>query len=307
MMSELVIWIRTIIIYTFPAVTLICVIANSLSFLIFSHKRFHNTIFSTYFRFYLLFEILNQILPINKMFELNLEMYFSLISNFSCKLRKYFAYSDHSITAWFMMIISFDRYLSIGYPTKFLIRKNKMFQIIASCFIIGYNCCFYIPFLFFYIKESKTNRTNQTIITYKCISPGLWVEFLNLIHELSIPFSFMFLFTLLTIRIVFKSRRSSLNNSSKSKDLKFAISSITMNVLFLLFNSPYFIFIIMNDYFDLFANQIILFKLLNSIINFFFYINSTMTFFVNYFFNSMFKKEFNDLFILSNNNNANSS
>jgi hypothetical protein len=44
------------------------------------------------------------------------------------------------------------------------------------------------------------------------------------------------LFTLLSIRTVFNSRKASSNNSSitKSKDMKFAISSITINILFLL-------------------------------------------------------------------------
>ena len=162
------------------------------------------------------------------MFELNLEMYFSLISNFFCKLRKYFAYSDHAITGWLMVIISFDRYLSISYPTRFLFRKKKLFQIMSSFFVIGFNYCLYIPYWCFYIKEIVTNKSlNQTkMITYKCVSPGIWAELLNLFQECLIPFSLMFLFTILTIRTVSNSRSASSNNSRivKQKDFKFMIT-----------------------------------------------------------------------------------
>jgi hypothetical protein len=144
-MSTLIL-LRIVIVYTFPVISFIGFITNIISFVIFSRKRFENTIFSTYFRFYLVFEIINPIFPINKMFELNFEIYFGLISDFCCKLRRFFSNYNTSNTPWFLVIISLDRFLSIAYPTRFLLRKKPIFQILISFFIIGINFGLYTPF-----------------------------------------------------------------------------------------------------------------------------------------------------------------
>ena len=292
---------KKIIVYSFPVISIVGIVTNSLSFLIFTRKRFQNTVFSTYFRFYILFEMLNLILPINKMFEFNFNIYLSLVSDFFCKLRKFFGSCNYAITPWFLVIISLDRFLSIAYPARFLFRKKPIFQILISCFTIGFNLCLYTPFWFYYIKEIRTNLSNQTISSYNCEPPGLWVEFINLSQEFLIPFFLMLLFTLLTIRTVFNSRAASSNNTSKSKDMKFAVSSITINILFLLLSSPYFILLLIKDYSDLFVNISDLFELLEAISYFLYYIYSVIFLFINYYSNSMFKKEFNIVFSFNKN------
>ena len=288
--------VKTIIVYSFPLIALIGLITNSISFVIFSRKRFQNTMFSTYFRFYLAYETVNLILPINKMFELNLGLYFSTISNFFCKLRQFFGYSGYAVSIWFLMIISLDRFLSISFPNKFLFRKKNQFQILTSCFIIGFNYCLYIPIWFYYLDETKKNQTNQTITIYTCRSPGFWAELMNLFQGCLIPLSLVFLFTLLTIRSVFNSRKqSSIINSSttvKSRDIKFAISSITINIIYLTISFPFYLLLLIKDYSIVFADLDNLYKMLNSISFFFLYIGLTLTFFINYFVNSMFRKEF---------------
>ena len=292
-MSVLIL-LKTIIIYSLPAITLIGLITNSMSLIIFSRKRFRGTIFSTYFRIHLSIETINLIFPINKMFELNLGMYFTLISTFCCKIRKFFANYNYAVAPSILVIISIDRFLSIAYPSKFLMRKKSLFQIFICFLVIGVNFCLYTPFWLFDLNEiNQTNQENQTLITYKCISPGQWIDFINILQEFFIPFTLTLLFTLLTIRTVFKSRAASSNNSSitKSKDIKFALSSITINILFLLFCSPYFILVLINDYSSLFKNRTDLFKMLEALSYFFFYFNSTIGLFANYFSNSIFKKE----------------
>ena len=204
-MSTLIL-LRKVIVYTFPVISFIGFITNIISFVIFSRKRFENTIFSTYFRFYLVFEIINPIFPINKMFELNFEMYFGLISDFCCKLRRFFSNFNSSNTPWFLVIISLDRFLSIAYPTRFLLRKKPIFQILISFFIIGINFGLYTPFWFYHLRQNTKNKTNQTsIISNECFSPITWLKFTNLVQEFVIPFCLMSLFTFLTIRTVFNS------------------------------------------------------------------------------------------------------
>ena len=285
------IWIRTIIVYSFPAITLVGIIANSLSFLIFSRKRFHNTIFSTYFRFFIVVQTINILFSINKMLEQNLFIYFGKISNFTCKLRHFFVFCNFSITGWFLVTISLDRYLSIAFPSKFLYRKKPLFQILTSSFIIIYNIIMYIPFMFSHLKIIHPNGTNHSETI--CEIPSyIWLSFVDLSQSILIPFTFMIIFTSFTIKIVFDSRKStSSNRNNKSKDMKFAISSIAINFLFLISNLPVFILDISLRYSDLFTNLKNVFIVLQSVFLFLLYTNMGSTFFINYFFNSMFKKE----------------
>ena len=291
--------LKTIIVYSFPCLALMALITNLLLLIIFSRKTFQNTIFATYFRVYLVIDTFNLIFPINRMLELNLGIYFGLVSNILCKLRKFLPSWTNAITPWLLVIISFDRYLSIAHPSKFSFRKKFLFQILTSCFVIGFNFCMFTPLWFYYLKETiKTNETNnQTfIISYECLLPEkFFFRFIGILQQCIIPFCFMSLFTLLTIKTVFNSRESSSNNSTitKSKDMKFAVSSITFNIIFLLFNTPYFVFLVINNYTNLFIDRTeALYKILESIFNFFLNFNSIFILISNYISNSIFKKEF---------------
>jgi hypothetical protein len=287
--------IKTITVYSYSAIAFIGLLTNSLSFYIFSRKRFKNTIFSSYFRFYLVFQTLNLIFPINKIFEMNHASFFSNISNFTCGFRFFFVYVNFAIAAWFLVIISFDRYLSICYPTKYLMRKKTIFQIVVSFILIGFNICFYIPFWFYYIKESVYISTNQTkIISLRCSSPGIWLEFMDLFQQILIPFFFMILFSLLTAKNVIQSRKINCSTNSKTaiNDRKFAISSITINILFLIFNLPHILLKIINQYSYLYMNDLNLLRAIQSFSYFFVFLNLDSTFFINYWVNSMFKNEF---------------
>ena len=284
--------VRTIMTYTFSVISIIGLITNSITFVIFSRKKFKNTIFSTYFRAFLLFQCLNLIMPVNKMLEFNLNLYFSKISNLTCKLRYFYSFPNYAITAWFLVAISFDRYLSIAFPSKYQFRKSKLFQILTSLVIICYNYCFYIPCWFYYIKETRKNESNETKINLKCISPGIWANMMDLFQSILMPFLIMIFFTSLTIKTIYRSRQIVINSTGlRSKDIKFAVSSITINVLFLIFNLPNFIITLIYDYSDFFVNLNNLFIVLQSFCLFVFYINLSSTFFINLAVNSLFRKE----------------
>ena len=201
---SILILLKIIIVYSFPAITLYVLIANTISFIIFSRKRFRNTIFSTYHRFYLVFDTFCVVLPINKMFESNLNQYFSQISDFTCKIRAFFGFFNFAIIAWFLVVISIDRFLSISYPNRFAFRKKRLFQIFISVFIIFLHVLFYIPFCFFYLKQIQANETNSSgLKNYECVSPGLYAILMDLFQSTVIPFLLMIIFTIFSIKTVF--------------------------------------------------------------------------------------------------------
>ena len=315
MFQILIFLVKTVIVYSFPALSLLGLITNTLSFYIFSRKSFKNTIFSIYFRFFLIDQILNLLMPINKMFELNFNLYFSRISNFTCKLRYFYGNVNYSISAWLLVLISFDRYLTISHPVKFLVRKRPILQILACCSIIAFSICFNISSMFFYLKETKTNTTESTNLTQikiikRCVTPNFWFQVMKMIQSILTPFLLMIIFTTLTIRNIFKSRqqascsnRSSSITVQSSKDRKLTISSIANNALFLLFNLPYILLNLINDYTNLFVNLNDLFMIVEAVSFLFLYIDISLTFFINYFVNSMFRKEMKIIFSGKNNKN----
>ena len=295
--------IKEIIVYSFPVITLIGLITNTTSFVIFSRKKFQNTIFSTYFRFFITFQNLNLILPINKILEFNFNIYFSRISNFTCKLRNFYGYFNLACSAWLLVAISLDRYLCIAYPTRFLFRKKVLFQILACFIIIVFHVCYFVSSWFYYLKETRISSTNETLNQtrkiYKCVPSGIETDIMELFEHILIPFFLMILFTSLTSRHVFQSRKIVCSTlTTINNDRRFAISSITINILFVLFNLPQFLLNMINDYTLLFANHLYLLRVLQSITYFFHFTDLISIFFINYFVNSIFKKEF-DLMIFN--------
>ena len=286
-------WFKTIIFYSYPLITIIGLITNPLSIFIFTRTKLNKTTFSVYFRFFLLFQCLDLILPIYKMFQYNLNIDFSIWSNFLCKLRFYYSRVNLATPAWFLAIISFEQFMSIVYPTKLLIRKKLKFQLLSSLLIIIMNLLFFTPTLIFcYVKYEKINETNET---KECVFDGSWFDIVDLIYAILIPCILMSIFTSITIATVFKSRQTTTRppgiNKLKSKDIRFAITSISNIFLYLIFNIPYFIFIIIRKNTDLFEKLNILDLFLHSLFILLIYLSLISSFFINYIVNSIFRNE----------------
>jgi hypothetical protein len=289
---------KTVIVYTYPIISLIGFITNTLSFIIFSRKRFKNTIFFTYFRFLVIFDIITLVFPINKLFELNFNIYFRDFSDELCKFRFYFTYSIFPISGWVLVLISFDRFVNISFPNRFLLTKKATFQLSMCLIVFGLNFTYYIPNLFYYIRVNvnSKNSTNQTVLTYKCTNPGFPIEWMDIIESSLLPYLLMFSFTSFSIFLLFKSRsKSSIKSSNKSsikkKDLRFALTSIALDFVFILLNLPDGILKLANLYNqNLFKNQDI-YQFLSSLFYLIAYTNSALVFFINVTFNSMFRNE----------------
>ena len=280
-----------IIYYLYPVVALIGLLFNSLTFILFSRKRFKNTIFWIYFRFLLIFDSLSMFLPVNKFLEQVFDIYIRIISSFLCKFRYFYIYSVYPVSGWTLAIVSIDRFLSISYPNRFVIRKKVSFQIVACISIMSFNFIYYSPNLFFKFIEIEEfdNETNQTDVYYRCRNPGIPLDLMDLIGSTLIPFLIMILFTSFTLVSLFKMRKNSLQmNKTRSKDKRFAIVTITVNFVFLAFNIPYGIYQNFKEHFE----PSDLKSLFASICSLMLYFNSSSQFILNILVNSIFRNEF---------------
>lgn len=287
--------------YTYPIISMIGFIFNVLAFIVFSGKKFEKTSFSIYFRFLIISDILSLLLPINRILELNFNIKLQDVSDVFCVIRVFYSYITIALSAWSTVIISIDRACSIIYPNRFLFRKNTKFRIIVCLLNLIFNIIIYGSL--FDLRLGPTiindNGTNQTFITMTCKSDQIYMFWLDLFNSDIVPFALMITFTLYTLRFIFKARGTA-GSSVNKKDLKFAATSITLNVIFLIFNTPYCIYNIYSFYIsvDPYLDNLLFIIFLALL-----YCNSCSVFFINYMVNSLFKQELGNIFHKNSKNN----
>ena len=99
------------------------------------------------------------------------------------------------------------------------------------------------------------NDTNSTDTCYFIDSYSKNIlSFLDLVNRASLSYILLLTFTIANIRTIFKSRKRISTNKRLAKDIKFAITSIILNLIFIFFTLPVTIIVffpvnINNDYF----------------------------------------------------------
>lgn len=296
-MNETIIILDKIFLLIFPFIYLFGIVGNMLSFLIFSRKRFENTIFEVYFRsLNILYSIMLQYVVIDFLkyrFDINLE----LISNNVCKFLNYIYFTLAPIGSWTLVIISLDRMLNVIYPFKFVVLKNsKIFQFGVIGFLVVFNHIYYIRLIFRAQITDKRDLSNLNV-TNNLTSSSLMIceirdggitYWMDLFNSTLLPFVFMITFSSITIRNLFELKLN-LSKNLSIKDKRFAIISISQNVTFLILNMPIVIYYLCSFYVK-FDEQIIDFFYITAIIPY--YIQCGMIFYINCFVNPIFRNEF---------------
>ena len=266
---------------------------NILALIIFSRKKFHNTIFSIYFRFLCLFDTFAILFAIDDFISYHFNIYLKGISSFSCKFLMYLSYITPSVSTWMLVIISIDRVISIVKPSRLLIRKRVEFQIIICICVLLFNLIYYIQLLFSNISsEIIEDNSNQTEIWCFVITEhyNMIFDWIDLFYSTVIPFIFMLISTIITLTFIFKSRKKVTISKNLIKDIKFAITSIFLNLLFLILNFPLQFYYILGDFSPIDDRDID--QLVDSLLSQLFFLNYGVIFYISILTNSLFRAEF---------------
>lgn len=190
-----------------------------------------------------LFELLQIIvIYLQYTFDINL----STISDLSCRLWNYVFYTFATISLWLIVYISLDRCISIQRPAwRFTLRKIKN-QFIWFILVIVVNIIYYIPVGFYFKGFSSNNTTNshQIICDFANKDAVLLISYLDLAIRVILPFCLMFAFSLMLTNSLFKSRRRIVENflpdenQTFYKEIRLALSSITMNIIYMITQLP---------------------------------------------------------------------
>ncbi len=245
-------------------------IGNFLGLLIMKRKKMKKIGPVNIYRYLFIMDSVYLCLILEPYFETEYEIDFCTFSSWSCKLYSYLSYLLQVISPMLLVFISIEKLISIRFQKKKMILRKYTVQLFYFLSIMLFSSLFYLPVYHVYELSSHlvsqntsnlSNSSNLTISVKMCsfIKEEFQeiVSYMDFIVRVIIPFFLMSLFTLLLIITIFNSRKKtsrfktrSRHNQTFSRDIRFAITSILLNIIFLIFQLPLSIYVLFPDYFS---------------------------------------------------------
>jgi hypothetical protein len=308
--------------YSFYILSTLCgtgLVCNLISLGIFTRKKLDKYYSKNLFRLNLLNDSLNLV------FLLIQQTYLANLPNsiYFCKFFFSIIFIIPAYSAWILVYISierFIRFLNNERIKQILDRKyfnsTILISILLTCFFYYTPVWYYTEVI--YITTNNNNNNSQYDYYYTYHNGTIGQCYLNenivkVITFMNMPFSCLMPFLclimcsiqlihsirLLRLRIINQTNQSSeINLETLKKDKEFALTTLTLDCIFLLFYFPYN-FLIFFEYFyqstDLFTN-IILFHF-NCVLLFLYYLGFGSNLFIYLSVNKMFRDEFISLFV----------
>jgi len=219
-----------------------------------------------------------------------------------CKFYQFCNFALDALGAWCLVYISVEKFINIAfYSKRFIFKrtKNQIIFLILLCFftiIYNINVLFSVDILVF-----SDNSSSSSFCFPIDNEQALILSYMDLVKLIILPFSLMIIFSILLILSIFKSRnRVNINDSIRErkrlfKDIRFSISLISMNLLFILLNLPLGIL-------SFFTKDYLTFGELYVAFGYIYYLASSINFYLIFLTNSLFRKEFLILFKIKSKN-----
>jgi len=268
---------------------------NTFSFAVFTTKKMQKILTHNVYRVLAIVDSFYLVLRITQNFVSNNDAALKNISYLNCKLFSFINPAFGPISGWLLVYISLERFVSISLPRfKFLQKKYVETSIVLAIFF--YNILLYIPFEIYTSYMNKTiENSNKTkfLCRFKDKNTEQVLLTIDLINLSLLPFGLMFILSIMLIYTIFKSRKrlTGLNNQQENarliKYIKFAVTSIFLNISFILLNLPFAFGNLSRDFlpylYIVYSTNIYLFSYC---INFYIFLAT----------NSIFKKSFFNIF-----------
>lgn len=295
--------------YVQPILVIIGLAGNLINVLVFSRKKFSKLATRNILKLIAIIDSFCLLQILDHFFKFGFGFYLRRDTDFACKFFTYLIYSFGPMSAWLLVFISVERFVSITMPTSKigLVFKHTSFQIKVFCIICIFNLIYYSPFLVLVenkcvlARNNPSNLSNSSLIDtrYCCdfvdYNSQNILSLMDAFNSSLVPFFLMLLSSVLIISSIFRSRfrlkhaqtaqkeQQKQNRKRLKRDVQFAITSIYMNVLFIAFNLPVCVTLFYNDNITSLIYLIMVDTYYSSyVINFFIYLA----------FNSLFREEF---------------
>lgn len=221
--------------------------------------------------------------------SVSFDLEFTNKSNLICKSYHYLTHALATISPMLLCYISAERYLSLESPTRRFILRKDSYQLLYFKLVLMLNLIYYSPcFILFEIGQFDSVAKCDYIDS----KSETLLSIMDLINRALIPCSLMLSASILLIYSISKSRSRFLHDSGRInkfliKDIRLGITSICLNLVYMIFSLPYHFVVVFINY----SNEIILY--LAFVLFCFSY---GFNFYVLYLSNKLFRTEFKLLF-----------
>jgi len=219
---------------------------------------------------------------------------FATLSDFSCKLWNFCNYSFATVSSYLIVYISLERCISLIQPAwKFILRKRKS-QLIWYLIVIFVCLVYYLPAgLYFKIISISDDGRFTTTCDFADINAQLLISYMDLIARAVVPFFLMIVCSVTLIYSLFKSRLRVVENflaeenQTFYRELRLAVSSISLNIIYIATQLPISITIFQSQYYSNFIYELSFYL---------FYFSYAINFYIILATNSLFRSRFISLF-----------
>lgn len=173
---------------------------------------------------------------------------FTEYSEFTCKFFRYILRLPIPVSAWFEVLATIDRFLVILYSARYklLLTRFRFLGQTALLIVIVFQMIVFSSEIFFLKLEQIKNGSTMVFCTNNGDKPNInHAKLIESIDLVLLPFILMLSFSVATIWGIVKSRRNSHNSTNnlatsrlKARDIKFGITLICINLIFLMLNAP---------------------------------------------------------------------
>jgi hypothetical protein len=214
----------------------------------------------------------------------------TILSSLGCKVYNYFNYFLDAFSPWLLVYISIEKFISIVYPEKRFVLRQNLHQFLYLLIIVLFALFYYIPQAFCWDVINVSETINETEVL-QCVYINYELQqvssYMDVIHRAILPFILMTLFSSLLIRYIFKAKNQIANLTADERkrfkrDVRFALSSFSMNLLFMALNMPLSVFELTPNFSVVSFNASL----------YLFYLSYGINFYVLIITNSIFRTEF---------------
>ena len=271
------------------------IIGNLITFIVFCRPVFRKNSISIYCTTLALFDsyIVVQLISDVSLFFNN--FYPPDDSEAWCKIYNFISTAFSAIPGWILVMFSFDKFWNMKKHHRFGFIKKRWFQVTVVLVNVVIHLGMYCGILIFLTRRSKGKNYSCEFGYMKniLIYIGMYLAEGNIL-----PFLIMIVTSVLMTKALVSSRRKVQGNngatangtssnikSRKSRDFKFAVTSLTFNILFIVLKMP------LTIYYLLFAAGMNVNSYYYQISTVLFYANSSINILVHLASNSIFRKE----------------
>jgi hypothetical protein len=281
---------KDIVFYSTITFMPIGIILDLFTSIIFKRKRFKNITMGFYYSNLSLINSLALINGVTFYLPYSLDNNLGHISSFTCMFFKYTRLIFIQMSVWLQLLITFERTVSIRYPSRFLILKKKKCLVGELIFLFAILTLLIVPVWYYELEEQKHGKV-------KCENPkySLYLHIEGAIVGFSVPFVIMLILNFVLVGTIILSKKRIVRNSPLTREIKVAATIIGINFVFLCMNLPSALTLILeniNKFLFVFSNEVgDLLDNIDNVLLMLSYLYLSMDFIFNILFNKIFKRE----------------